>query len=397
MAKTTRMTSNIIPKIRSYIFGQKIEAEKKVVKISDYSQHLELGVKKKYALLSYLPEPVQASLEGMVTNQFSNDGLGIAWATVLNKLGYIVDIISWNDTEFVPERSYDLFVGHGGKNFEIIHKQLSNKVKSIYFSTGSYWEYHNLQEVRRFHSFKLKHGIDLKYDRYIQESEEYANRMASGIICLGNLDCKNTYKKFSQVYSLNIGCFPDHNQRLDSDIGTQELRKKLLFLSGGGNIHKGLDIVLDTFAENKQYNLFIATELDKDFEHYYHKILKLPNVHSYGFVPMRSKLYYSILDKCSYLVFPSCSEGSPGSVVESMQRNILPIVSKESHIDVNGFGVKLKKSTTIDLKSAISEVTNYSEETFIKKSKLAARMARTRHSPENFELQLANAIKKIIR
>lgn len=389
------MFNEVISKFSSYISSRR-EVQKEATIVCNYKKYLKQGEDNRYALLSYLPNPVQASLRYEDINQFSNDGLGISWAKVLNSLGYIVDIISWDDTTFIPKKNYDLFVGHGGKNFEYIHKQLNHRTKSIYFSTGSYWKYHNIQEVKRFEDFKSRHGVTLRYDRYIHESEEYANKIADGIICLGNLDCKKTYDKFTNVYNLNIGCFPDQNTRSSSTIGSNLLRRNFLFLSGGGNIHKGLDIVLDTFSMNSHYNLFVMTRLDRDFENFYHDILKLPNINYVGFTPMRSKKYYNILDKCSYLVFPSCSEGSPGSVVETMQRNILPIVSKESHIDVTNFGIKLENSTTSELQSAIDKVTKYSTKTFIKKANLAATTVKTRHSPENFEIELTKAVQKIL-
>ena len=39
-----------------------------------------------------------------------------------------------------------------------------------------------------------------------------------------------------------------------------------------------------------------------------------------------------------FSILPSCSEGSPGTVVDSMQQGLIPVLTKEAGIDVAGFG-----------------------------------------------------------
>ena len=360
-----------------------------------YEKYLAKNTGKK-ALMSYLPEPLREELAGEDTIHFSNAGIARSWAKSLNQLGYSVDVISWDDREFKPKAHYDLFVGHGGVNYQRIHSLLPTNTPAIYFSTGSYWKFHNKQESLRHTNFFIRHGVNLPPDREITFSEEYANTHCNGIICLGNKLCADTYSKFDNVHNLDIGCYPVDGYKKRTLEHVAETRFNFLFLAGGGNIHKGLDLVLDQFRNLPDYHLYIVTLLDKEFETTYADVLSMPNVHNLGFLNMRSPEYNAVMQKCCFLVFPSCSEGSPGSVVESMAQGIIPIVSLESHIDVEGFGFMLPNVQPELIEKTLVKAAQLPLSRLQKMSELARKTAVGRHSPEQFEANLKKAILSIL-
>src|SRR3989344_1733888 len=112
--------------------------------------------RRKRALLCYLVQPLVDSQRGEEIVRFSNSGLSMSWARVLNELGYIVDIINWDDIDFKPERSYDLVVFHGGKNFKKISNTLTTKTRIIHYSTGSYWKFNNRNEDKRIFNLERR-------------------------------------------------------------------------------------------------------------------------------------------------------------------------------------------------------------------------------------------------
>ncbi|MCX5999859.1 MAG: hypothetical protein NTU41_09815, partial [Chloroflexi bacterium] len=187
----------------------------------------------KQALLSYITAPFRMSDEDPSTSQFSNNGIAKDIVRTLNQIGYIVDIVEWTDTIFAPKKPYDLFVGHGGWNFEHIIASLPPRAKKICFSTGLYWQEHNRREEERFRWLEERRGVRLAYDRWIERSEECANQSADGIICLGNRIVKDSYSKFPLVVNLNNAAY--HDDRYDTtrkDFATG--RSNFLFFSGGG-------------------------------------------------------------------------------------------------------------------------------------------------------------------
>lgn len=363
--------------------------------ISDYRIYLKTKNPKR-ALLCYLPQPVIDQIKGHNSLKFSNDGIATTWPKVLNKLGYIVDIIGWDDRDFNPQSHYDLFVGHGAKAFEPIHKLLPASITTIYFSTGSYWKYHNNNEAKRLNDFYSRHGIRMPKDRYIDEPEEYANSVSDGIICLGNDDLKKTYNKFEHIYSLPIGCYPDSSINLATR-DFEKNRYNFIFFSGSGNIHKGLDLVLDAFSKlPKKYNLHICTYLEDFFSEFYKEVLSKSNIHYHGFTDLRSKEFYALMQDVNYLIFPSCSEGSPGSVVECMMQGVIPIVSTDAHIDIGASGVEIGSPTIDSIRDAIVDISSRPEEMLKKQSENAKKIAHSTHSPSRFEKQLSFAVKSIL-
>jgi glycosyltransferase involved in cell wall biosynthesis len=357
-----------------------------------YRKYLRRPQHKKTALLVFLRQPLILEAQGQKTKQFSNTGMIQTVAKCLNVLGYEVDIVDWDNRSFVPTKNYDLFIAHGGVNFHSIHSKLKGSPTVIYFSTGSYWKFHNLQETKRFKYFEERHGIDLKPDRFISSSEEEANRSANAIIAMG--ESFKTYSDFPNVYRVNNATLTDKTP-LRSEIELSKARNNFLFFSGPGSIHKGLDLLLDAFIEMPNLHLYICSVLDKDFEQYYKKQLtSSDNIHYLGFVVIGSREYYDILRRCAFCVLPSCSEGHPGSVIDCMQHGLIPIVTKDAHIDVAQSGIILKDDRVETIKKEIIDMSQEKPERLVKLSRRAADQA-SAYSAAAFESDFINIIKRI--
>jgi hypothetical protein len=87
---------------------------------------------------------------------------------------------------------------------------------------------------------------------------------------------------------------------------------------------------------------------------------------------MRSREFYKISDKCAFVILPSCSEGQAGSVVECMNQGLIPIVTEETRLDTEGFGVTLKNASVREIKCISKKMANLSPDK-IKKMTLEVR------------------------
>jgi len=322
--------------------------------IYDYEEYLDENVKQpKKALLSYLCAPLHTPYD---KTRFSNDGIARTIPRALNELGYSVDIVNWDCTNFIPKNKYDLFITHGGKNFNNIYKTLDNGAIVICFATGNYWKFNNSQEKKRFEYLKNRHGAILPFDRYNYdyESDEHSYSVADGIICLGDKSVRIHFSKFPLVLNLNnASYYDDHYEKKEKDF--KNANNNFLFFAGGGNVHKGLDILLDAFA-NSDKNLYICTVLEPKFKKIFRNELKLRNIHYIGWVKPRSDKFYRIVGNCAFIIFPSCSEGSAGSVIECMNQGLIPIVSRETRIDVTDFGIFLNECTVEEIINVVEDV-----------------------------------------
>ncbi|MDK2831285.1 MAG: hypothetical protein PWQ75_1037 [Methanolobus sp.] len=346
----------------------------------------------KHALVSYLTKPLILPLDKKC---FSNNGIATSIPKALNELGYSVDVVDIHNMDFIPTRQYDLFFGHVGHNFTHICNHLHSNCIKISFSPGDHWKFFNTQEEKRFEELRNRKGITLLFDRYRYdlETEEKSLLLSDGIVCLGDESVCKPFSDFTNVVHLNNASYPD-NHYDNVDKGFNEGRNNFLFYSGGGNVHKGLDLLLEAFSKTDKH-LYICTCLDSNFKDLYEKELSQSNIHFMGWVRQRSKKFYQIIDKCNFIIFPSCSEGSAGSVVECMNQGLIPIVSRETRIDVSRFGVFLNECTIQEIKDKIEYVSALPASELREKSLLTRKVALNEYSEEAFIRNMKACIQKI--
>lgn len=346
------------------------------------------------ALLSYLVEPLRAAPRKRDRAMFSNRGIAQYIPRALNELGYVVDIVNYDNREFKVKTGYDLFIGHAGMNFEPIHHQLPPETVSIYFSTATYWESFNRWEKERFENLFQRRGIVLPYDRYIADSQEFANRNADGIICLGNDNVRQTYAQFPLVLSLNNAAFPDNGYNYagkDFEIG----RNNFLFYSGPGNVHKGLDLLLDVFLQTKNH-LYICTAIEPLFEKaFYDELHNTANIHLVGNIHLHDRRVHSVIDRCNFVIHPSCAEGQPGSVIECLHKGVIPIVSRQANIDTDDFGITLESVSVQDILRVVEEASDMPAHVCKDRSMRTRRSAQEYYTEERFLQSMKNAIDRI--
>lgn len=367
------------------------------MRVYDYKKYLSKSTSKpQKALVSYLVDPVIDELSGIGTDLFSNNGAGRTIPKVLNELGYVVDIINWDDTKPI-KGEYDFVIYHGGKNFEQIKELKNTSNKLVYYSTGSYWRYHNTQEQKRLDYFEKRHNKKYKLDREIQYAEEDANTSSDAIIALGNQDTAKTYAKFRRVYNLEGASMPIAKPRSIKAMDSENIG--FLFMAGPGNLHKGLDIILDAWAKlPKNLHLHIITYLDDDFVDYYrNQLYDSLNIHTHGYVMQRSEHYYDIIKDCQFSVLLSCSEGSPGSVIESMHQGLIPIISRESHVNIDNHGYVLKKNTVEELRDLILSLSSLDHREIIKSQQELRDWTQKKFTVRRYEKEFAKIIEEITK
>ena len=356
--------------------------------------HLKILNGPRYALLSYVTMPFRMPLDHPLNLHFSNVGIARNTVRALNELGYIADVVEWTDVNFLPQREYDLFIGHGGWNYEHIARMLPHATK-IYLSTGMYWKEHNMREAQRFLSLQQRRGVGLPYDRWISRDEEYANQIADGIISLGGEAARESYSGFPLVVNMNVAAY--HDDRYDHT--TKDFaggRNKFLFFSGPGNVHKGLDLLLETFSIVSAH-LYVCQEIRRDFSAIYrHELEDYSNIHVLGTVPLRSQQFYELTDLCDFAIHPSCAEGQPGSVVECMHQGLIPVVSRETNIDTDEFGITLMDCSIEEIGKVVNNLSQRSPEWCEAMSRRTRKAALAEFSEDAFLRNMKAAIERII-
>lgn len=359
-----------------------------------YKEFCQKGASKR-ALVSYLIGALLPPPDRRNRTEFSNAGIAQSIVQALNELGYVVDVIDYDNIKWKPSEEYDLFIGHGGINYESVSRQLPAETTRIYFSTGIYWKESNIRESRRLYDLAARRGYLLMPDRVIQNSEEYANQVADGIICLGNQEAVRTYQQFPCVIGINNASYPI--TWLESNIKDYDQgRKHFLFFGGGGNIHKGLDLLLEAFSDT-DLHLHICQKIDSQFARVYHyELNECSNIHSYGFIPMRSTQFISLVELCNWTISATCAEGQPGATIECMAHGLIPILPISANIDPGEFGFLFPDSSVDVIRAIICSASELPVDDFIRRSSLTRKISATEYSAERFTQNFKSAVQEII-
>ena len=349
----------------------------------------------KRALVSYLVSPLLPLPAQRDRVRFSNSGIAQLIPQALNELGYVTDIVEWDSTRWQPSRSYDLFIGHGGINFEQISQRLPFSAVRIYFSSGIYWKECNLAEAARLYDLARRRGYLVAPDRAIENSEEGANRAADGIICLGDLVAQS-YKQFPCVIPVNNAAYPTSWSGWQQKDHIQS-RTHFLFFSGRGNLHKGLDVLLEAFS-GTSLHLHVCQSIDADFAKVYeHELAELGNIHLYGRITMRSRQFESLALQCDWVISATCADAQPGAVLECMAHGLIPILPDTANIALGDFGLRLPDCGVETIRDVIQVAARTPIEECRRRARSTWEVMQRDYTPENFNRGFKLAVQQIMR
>jgi len=351
----------------------------------------------KRALLIYLIQPFKQRANSSKFRFHTNYWGNIEIAKILGEFGYIVDVIDYNNSKIKLKRNYDLVIGQGNAMKEIINKQSKETIK-IYFATGSAFDFHNQQEKKRVEEANKRHKSNLEMIRKT-DSDLNILKLFDAIICFGNDAIVSTFRPHfkKEIYNFNNYGY-DETAFLLKNKNYQESRKNFLFMSGSGKVLNGLDLLLDVFKKRPNLNLYIGGSFkgEQDFvKCFYKELYQSPNIHTQGWINIGGERYNQLIAKCGIIVTAVCTAGSLGSVVVCMNNGLIPLVTKESGIDTENFGITLRSDSLKDIGETIDWISKQSPDWHKLKSEETYKIARRKFSQKAFRYKLNNIFKTI--
>jgi glycosyltransferase involved in cell wall biosynthesis len=281
-------------------------------------------------------------------------------ALIFDSYGYQVDAVDYASTIEIDTSVYDFIYGFGSALERSFSSRATKHPVRIAYYNGCNPSYGNLVSALRVKDVYKKTGIMLAESaRVVQVPWRLQTILCDHLIVLGNSFVVNTY--LAEDPTLNVsrlnGFFFDF---YDIDLEKKDFnvaRENFLWFGNLGAIHKGLDLLLNVFAETPELNLHICGLSDHELEFnqfYRHKIENSSNIINHGFVNLESDEFKKIMDLCGAIVFPSVSEGSPGSVLNVMANGgIIPIVSISTGLDVEDFGIVFSEISHESIRESI--------------------------------------------
>jgi glycosyltransferase involved in cell wall biosynthesis len=347
-------------------------------------------------LFSYINAPFFLEPGQPVSNAHTHYWESLQMTRTWLDLSYCVDVISWKNDSFVPYKDYSFFIDVR-YNLERIAPLLNKDCVKIMHIDTAHYLFHNAAESRRLLELQQRKGITLRPRRVMEPN--WAIEHADCATILGNEFTISTYRYANKpIYRVPISTAVLYPWLEGKDF--EACRKHFLWFSSGGMVHKGLDLVLDVFAEMPEYYLTVCgpVQREKDFENaFYEELYQTPNIHTIGWVDITSPEFAEITNNCIGLIYPSCSEGQSGGVVTCLHAGLIPIISYESGVDVDDdFGVILKNCSVEEIKNSVRTISSLPAQELELMARKAWEFARANHTREKFAEEYRRIVTKII-
>jgi len=364
-----------------------------------YEKTVSLEPEKKtqgHVLISYHIKPFLLQPGEPVPNSHTSQWRCLLMARVFLDLGYSVDVIDSHNHVFQPKKPYALFVGHR-INFDRIVGLLNADCIKIAHLDTAHWVYNNCATYRRKLELQQRRGITIKgSDRIVEQT--LALEHADCVTVCGNDFNINTLR-YSRKPIYKLPQAPPTVYPWLDDKEFAACRASFLWFSSHGFVHKGLDLVLEAFAEMPDYHLYVCGPLKKevDFVAAYHKELyETPNIHVVGWVDVESQEFMMMAKQCLGVVYLSCSEAGGANVLICMHAGLIPLVSYESSVDVEDFGVLFKDNSVKTIKSVVQMVSGLPSDQLQQMARKAWEFARANHTREKFTEEYNECILNIV-
>ena len=343
-----------------------------------------------HVLLSYLTGPfVRAAFGQRISRIVGN---AARWPKRFWIWGWRVDVIDWHDKRFVPRRDYRFLVDIGC-NMPRLAPLVGRDCVKLMHATGKHWLFQNRAELERLTDLLQRRGAVLEPRRQVPTG--CAVELADCITVLGNQMTADTFQYAGKpVYRIPLSSAAEFpwDEAKDFD----RVRRRFLWLGSGGMVHKGLDLVLEAFAGMPELELVVCGPVDgeSDFQKLYHRELyETPNIHTRRLGrcdhagicrdrPRRGRRWF----------IRRAPRDRPDAVIVGLHAGLIPIVSRETGIDVDNFGIELPRSTIDEIRRAARSVSGRSAAELRQLSRAAWQRAREYFTRERFAEAFRNVV-----
>ena len=306
--------------------------------------------------------------------------------------GYTVDVIGCNDQsnfQSIMFNHYDVIFGFGSVFYEMCKRQPN--ANRILYLTEKHPDFSARKEMERNNYFFQRHNKRVSCVRSGLFFQKEHFDVADSIIFVGTEADK-------QILPVKVPCYSiaptglSNNEFNVSNRNVSDAKKNFLWLGSMGAIHKGLDILIDVFQKQEESVLHIAglNSIDrKTLQHYSNTACIL----DHGFLNAQSSEFCTLMTKCGYLIFPSCSEALSTAVITGMNFGLIPIITPETSFELPNIGAYLLDYSVEYKAEIVKTYANKNDEWIIEQQNIIIE-----YSKENFSIyRYSNRFNEILK
>lgn len=388
------LKNGLIKKIKNVNLFQRLFVKLKKSVIVNY---FKTGYDKN-VLISYITYPFKNG----VNVGHTNTAEAFKIASVFKELQYNVDIADYYYEGILNYDKFSIIFGFGEPLINSFYRR-NHKILTIYYGTGMHVIHQNHATLKRIEEvYKKKGKWLLESGRIVNKAWSVQTSLVDNIVTLGNDRVVGSYQKhFSRkIYNIPVSYYKIFNHKeILKNKSFEDAKNHFLWFGSSGLIHKGLDLLLEVFKVLPDLHLHICGPINNEPKFkavYYEELYNTKNIHTYGYKNIQSKSFKDIVSKCAFIIFPSCSEGEPSSVINVMVYGLIPIVVNTAGIRIKDFGIEIKELTNASVKESIIKAVNLSEDVIEKRSMKCADDTINNHSIEKYSYELKRALIDIL-
>jgi hypothetical protein len=283
-------------------------------------------------------------------------------------------------------------------NFEIVAKLYAPNSLKIYYATGSYYLHQNSSILNRTDTVNNKRNINLQYKRLV--SDHLSVSISDYILQIGS---SYTIQSYPPEYHEKIYLIRQSTtikSHIDFKFKSENINKtNFLWFGSYGSILKGVDLLIDFFKKREDINLDIVGNLDTDFlQAFENDIFLSNNINYLGYMNVNSREFIEVLEKNTFIIYPSASEGgTPGSVLNAMKNGLVPILSRYSAFDgINDLGFIINELNLESIEYVVNHVLELDNEDISKLIKKNIDYVINNHSLDSFQIDIKHFFDKVI-
>ncbi|MDA7519463.1 hypothetical protein N8522_05675 [Akkermansiaceae bacterium] len=216
---------------------------------------------------------------------FNYTGLTHEIVKALNGKGYLVDIVDYRKAEAEADH-YDLVIAHGG-NCSRFLDELSPEIPVLQYVAGAYWRAFDSETDERYAAFQNRYGLKeaLAVRRTLDGIRDGEQKLTERADFLFSVELPRMVETFEEhqkkFFRTGLGAYLDEMLRVDPDDRDYNSgRKNFIYVGGtGGNIQKGLDVLLEAFALTPELHLYLYCKVEPEILEYCREKLNRPNIH----------------------------------------------------------------------------------------------------------------------
>lgn len=344
----------------------------------------------KKCLYVYILDPFLYGVKDTHQNQWQ----AVEIARIISSYGYDVDVVDFDYDGGFLSRRYDLVFDIHPQDNRFYDNAMNPNCKRIAYITGSDPEFSKEAEKARIIRVKKTRGVQLPFERICEPISKDLESF-SAFMFIGN---EYNLKTFSNYSLPKVFFVPNTGYQLDVDKSRRDPRK-FLFFASSGQVHKGLDLLLDVFSTIcRDCELYICSCFRDEIDFcsvYKHELYDYDNIHALGFMPLGSSELNEIFEKCTYLIVPSCSEGMMGSALTCMSAGIIPILTRECGYDEGEF-IPINSLELKDIGSLVHDYAKKDDGWITEKSREVQQIVRSKYMKENFTSEVRRIFSEVL-